>query len=68
MAPESPPATRIRPSRRMLPLCAMSSTPKRLIVFTGFRVLELKIWTREPVVIANRSEEEPARPEGAEPG
>jgi hypothetical protein len=55
IAPLSPPATNIRPSRRMFPECAMSSTPNREIVFTTFRVLEEKICTRDPVVTAKRS-------------
>ena len=55
IVPLSPPATTILPSRRILPECAMSSTPNREIFLTTLRVLDEKICTREPVVTAKRS-------------
>lgn len=55
MRPLSPPAKTMRPSLRTVPECAMSSTPNRFIVLMAFRVLELKICMREPVVTANKS-------------
>lgn len=64
IAPLSPPARIIRPSRRMVPECAMSSTPKRFIVFMALRVFEEKTCTREPVVTAKRSWAETVRLEG----
>src|SRR4051812_12124796 len=68
IAPLSPPATNILPSLRMLPECAMSSTPKRDIVLTTFRVLEEKICTRDPVVTAKRSCEADKRVEDGKGG
>lgn len=64
IAPLSPPATSILPSRRMFPEYAMSSTPKREMFLTTFRVLEEKICTRDPVVTANRSCDADSRFEG----
>ena len=58
MVPLSPPAITKRPSGRMSPLCAASSTPKRLMVLRSLRVLVEKIWTRLPLVTAKVSEGE----------
>lgn len=65
IAPLSPPATRILPSRLMFPECAVSSTLNREMVLTTLRVLEEKIWTRDPVVTAKRSCDADRRFEGA---
>lgn len=58
MVPLSPPAMTKRPSGRMSPLCAASSTPKRLMVLRSLRVLVEKIWMRLPLVTAKVSEGE----------
>lgn len=58
MVPLSPPAMTRRPSGRMSPLCAASSTPKRLMVLRSLRVLVEKIWIRLPLVTAKVSEGE----------
>lgn len=68
IVPLSPPATRILPSRRILPECAMSSTPNLEMFLTSFRVFEEKIWTRDPVVTAKRSCAGPRRFEAGRGG
>ena len=54
----------ILPSLLMFPERAMSSTANLDIVFTGLRVLEENICTRDPVVTANKSCADTVRFEG----